>query len=246
MLSYGNSYCPCKDEERFKYLCLGCRRAFKPAIRAENRYWDDLVVPRDEYCPRHKDERRHFPKGKAGLKDPDEARWVELHERADVSAYFASLSMSGPGLFSDDEIAQLSEHDHFMCWRRLHPIRCPGCGEPGRRVGGSFEPPPRRKAKAWKQLKTMLENGGRFDHCSDSVREGLCERKLHQERWSAWGRSNPGYEKKKRIEVLRKAVELGVRTSEEERRLNIIRGRLHGQESPGESWIVVTLADESE
>lgn len=46
-------------------------------------------------------------------------------------------------------------------------------------------------------------------------------------------------EKLKRIGVLRKALELGVRTSEEERKLSIIRS-LKGK-TVEESWVVVDL-----
>ncbi|KAJ3558365.1 hypothetical protein NM688_g971 [Phlebia brevispora] len=97
---------------------------------------------------------------------------------------------------------------------------CPVCGEPGSRVGDTFEAPPQKQKSAWAQLCIRLEGGEEFQRyrkCPaghDLIT--FSERKAREE------------EKARRIEVLRKAIKLGGRTTEEERRLCMIRAR-HGR-----------------
>lgn len=82
-----------------------------------------------------------------------------------------------------------------------------------------------------------MQNGTKFDNChiaTEEVRLGisLLARRLPSE---CEARAE---EKRKRITVLQRAVKLGVRTSEEERRLKVIRAA-RGKSECTESWVVV-------
>lgn len=148
-------------------------------------------------------------------------QWTDLTLAA--SRYYDSLSMSGPSLLSDEAIAEMSRYTHTACWRRLHPLRCPGCGIVGRRVGADFEAPSQRKDKAWAVLEEKMDNDSNFDKCTAESLDWVYRNHVRRQDKLA---SEPYLaEKRRRIEELRKAVELGVRTEEEERRLAAIRGR---------------------
>lgn len=82
-----------------------------------------------------------------------------------------------------------------------------------------------------------LQNDIKFDNCRIATEElrlgiSLLARRLPSE---CEARAE---EKRKRITVLQKAVKLGVRTSEEERRLKIIRAA-RGKSESTELWLVV-------
>ena len=185
--------------------------------------------------------RQHVPEVVPGkwtrlfMSKPPDERQQELRRRG--YQYRESLTYPGPGLFSAEELETLQQEDHGFCTKRLHPLRCCRCGEPGRRVGGAFSAPRQRNIKAWKQLKEMLYHGGKFDCCETWRRENYSELDIELQR----ERNKPAHkeERAKRIEVLRKAVELGVRTSEEETKLEVIRGlKGKGRE---ETWAVVNM-----
>lgn len=65
-------------------------------------------------------------------------------------------------------------------WWQLLRKRCPGCGKDGRRVGGSFQPPPKHDKKTWAHIAQMLRDGGKFDSCRGAAIEAEKERRRVQ------------------------------------------------------------------
>lgn len=228
-------YHPC-DPLRFKYACFDCRRVFKHRAPLEyNEYMFGrpvLVRP-----------------GPARIPDvwhtyhvllQDHSKWEcspdsELGRmRAKTQLYLESLRSRGPTLTAE-ELQELKQHMPDAWWRPLGP-HCPQCDKQGSQVGTAFEAPPRSDARAWKKLQAWEEDNGE-NRERESVRRELrnAERQAKQA-WSLQG--DREREKHRRIETLRKAVELGVRTSEEERRLsvNVIRER---RGPARDAWTVV-------
>ena len=82
-----------------------------------------------------------------------------------------------------------------------------------------------------------LEEGKGLDACDVWNKEVIREEQLHRPRWRASEATKA--ERRKRITVLRTALELGIRTDEEERRLAVIRARLGKMVDDPESWTVV-------
>ncbi|KIP11785.1 hypothetical protein PHLGIDRAFT_440524 [Phlebiopsis gigantea 11061_1 CR5-6] len=115
-----------------------------------------------------------------------------------------------------------------------YPPHCPSCGKEGRRVGTAFKAPSRNDLCGWKELREWVESGG-----EESAQKSLMqERRASRQRLRVDDRSRISMdERRKRIEALQKASELGVRTSEEERKLSIIR-TFKGKTTK-ESWGVV-------
>lgn len=159
-LEVAGPYCPCRDPERYKYICLGCRRVFKPAQFGENAYVRECVLPNLE----HDDHPLNKPRSEQEQARPDELMRLAWK-------YEESLIFPGPSLFSRQDLEALKQESHRFCLERAQPLRCCKCGEPGRRVVGAFSAPPQKDIKAWKKLEMKLANGGQFDCCETWRRE---------------------------------------------------------------------------
>ena len=118
-------------------------------------------------------------------------------------------------------------------WRQLI-VRCPRCGANGERVTEEFEAPPQDDVKAWKRLQIWVQSGADLRAQKEKYEERTQESCRH------YRRSPEGpvreTERTKRIETLKQATRLGIRTSEEERRLAVIRAR-KGKDM--DAWAVI-------
>lgn len=137
----------------------------------------------------------------------------------------------------EEELAELRKYAVDAWWTLLKPS-CPSCSAPGREVPPTFAPPPQRDVHAWADLEKTVETVEAF---SETIEEIEDEKIREQSRRIVRSVRGPETmdERRARVRVLKEAVALGVRTSEEERRLAIIRGREPenaGQEDP---WAVV-------
>ena len=131
-----------------------------------------------------------------------------------------------------EEVEELKHIAPGMWWQRLGPC-CPECGKAGTKVGTSFKAPSKDNIGGWEELRVWIENGGELQERESFEREVAEEKRR---------RCQGGYyehraEKRKPIETLQQAVALGVRTSEEEKKLAIIRSTKG--KTVDEAWAVV-------
>jgi hypothetical protein len=130
--------------------------------------------------------------------------------------------------------AGLKLYNLDACWKPIG-LRCRECGKEGRRVGTAFQAPPRTDIVAWSRLREWVESDGERKERESKSRE------IRRERYNSWLAGCQSYardkEKRKRIEILQQAVKLGVRTSEEERRLAVIREKKGKVDD--DAWMVV-------
>ncbi|KAJ6590554.1 hypothetical protein DFH09DRAFT_1423295, partial [Mycena vulgaris] len=108
---------PCKTSHRPKFVCVACRRAFKPAFIEGNLY--DIWAS-------------SWHMG-----------WWWSPSRSKIP------EKSNPALW----------------WKPMSTLRCPGCGEAGVPVGGTFRAPPQKDARGWANVSKLLERGEMFSYC---------------------------------------------------------------------------------
>jgi hypothetical protein len=124
-----------------------------------------------------------------------------------------------PSSVSAEELATLKAGDPEMWWTDLvrsgqpdaqvaatHNIRCPSCGDRAVRVGSTFEIPPQKDDKSWRNIERMIQSGedmvARFSSCAtveehkDMVEEALRLRARGQ------GAESWNEEKQRRIAAL--------------------------------------------
>lgn len=125
-------------------------------------------------------------------------------------------------------------------WQTLHK-RCPGCGKNGRRVGGSFQPPPQHDKRAWNDIAQLLQDGGKFDNCGGAAVEAERERRRGWlECWVA-----RDTQKRRIITELKNAKQSGEHTAEEKRKSQAIRAlkACSGQPGKGQDCDAETIRD---
>lgn len=197
---------------RHKYVCFDCRRIFKCVeYRTADYVRGNPVLVRPVSAGLRASRnalRRLYLESKA---TGDTEKWDYITQKG--SHHFQALMRGDKGL-SEEEIEELKHLTPEVWWQRMGPC-CPGCGEDGRKVGTSFEAPSRDNVGAWKKLRVWIEGGGEQMERASFDLEVLKEKE--RQRFSL------EYEKRRRIDTLQQAMVLGVRTSEEEERLAIIR-----------------------
>ncbi|KAL4260890.1 hypothetical protein AB1N83_008825 [Pleurotus pulmonarius] len=189
----------CRSPYRPKFVCVPCRRVFKPAIIPGNGYviwgenvsdnggsWVDSarmgwwVAPQGWYS-------KALEEG-WGRVQRNQARWEEVEEG--VRKYHLNLS-SGSGTGNGEwgregmkrEIEELRKCHPDAWWRPLNErwVRCPGCGAAGQAVGSKFEAPAQGKSsagnkkseKAWRRVEERLRAGDRSTFCMSRTEEEI-------------------------------------------------------------------------
>lgn len=107
----------------------------------------------------------------------------------------------GKSVLTEEELEEMKAWFPDAWWQKLDPLSCPGCGNQGRAVGPTFEPPRQSDIKAWAGVAQMLQDGCTFDRCGESRAENRLERQRVYEnslRRDAWDK-----ERRERIEKLR-------------------------------------------
>ncbi|GJE98508.1 hypothetical protein PsYK624_147400 [Phanerochaete sordida] len=212
---------------RGKLACFACRRTFRFLRKPDTEYAHDAHGGR--LARPHWTRLRAVHRAAVALQHTDPARSAAL-ARAGRELEEALFGHGGTALPPQAELDALKPWLPAAWWRRVVPC-CPGCGAAGVPVSSAFEAPPRGDVRAWRAARAWVEGGGEA-----ALREGRWAEARLRGRW-ALPREVVEGEKRRRIETLRRAVELGVRTSEEERRLGVIRARKGKVEE--EAWAVV-------
>lgn len=211
---------------RHKYVCFDCRRIFKCV---ENKTADYvrgnpiLVRPMSAGLRASQIAFRRLYLESRATGDTEKLYYVT--QKGDH--HFQALMRGDKGL-SEEEIEELKHLTPEVWWQRMGPC-CPGCDKDGRKVGTSFEAPSRDDVGAWKKLRVWIEGGG------EQMERASFDLEVRKEK--ARQRFSLEFEKRRRINTLRQAMVLGVRTSEEEERLAIIR--LLKRKAVDEAWEVV-------
>lgn len=125
------------------------------------------------------------------------------------------------------ELDELTQRTPEAWWRPLVP-RCPKCGNQGHQVSPTFEAPPQDDSRAWAALRLAADAADpRLCHCKSMGQE------RHADAFRKATRDGDAIsrEKRRRVEMLLEASRLGVRTSEEEGKLSVIRALHRPQKS---------------
>lgn len=225
---------PTHEARRIKYACFACRRAFKFVERDDMDYtWGTplLVRPRYDRLKHVRDAyRRLASKEPAG----DPQKLEDVHRKLEV--YMASVLDGRKGkaeaeadaegdkeVLQEEELAELRKYAVDAWWTLLKPS-CPSCSAPGREVPPTFTPPPQRDLHAWADLERTVETVQAFSETKEEIEDESVTEESRRIMRSLRGPEVMD-ERRARVRVLKEAVALGVRTSEEERRLAVIRGR---------------------
>lgn len=210
-----------------KYACFTCRRVFKfRAQPGHEHYWGwggvRLIRP---------DQTRIADVWRAEdrLRRAGGEKWAYVRARAQAH-WVALLDLR--------ELEELKRCLPGAWWRRLEPC-CPGCGQVGRIETSALEAPSQRDGKAWRELEARVQSGEERVLLESQAQDMLRENDVRWRRRE--GHEEREKEKHRRNEVLQKAIELGLRTTEEERRLITIRARKGKIE--GDPWAVMVYPD---
>lgn len=230
-------YCMCSREEehdaelRGKFACFTCRRTFrfKQVPNKEYRMGPGGV----RYVRPDRNHMKEVCTRNRPLRYTDPARWAEL-ERQNYEIYAAFFNGQGT-VPPQEELDALKPYAPDAWWTRVDPL-CPGCGAAGVSVPDAFEAPPQKDVKEWKAAQEWLARRPEELASLRKLEEGGL-RLTHYRARKRQEELEP--ERRRRVETLRKAVELGVRTSEEERRLAVIRARKGGPAVDKDAWAVV-------
>ncbi|KAL4242545.1 hypothetical protein ABKN59_011417 [Abortiporus biennis] len=143
----GQRHVPCKNPHRQKFVCVDCRRVFKPSFIDGNEYMFNTFFKRN-YARPSRDRIAHV--------------WVEWrrHCRSHVFNYQEQSRLhekeaiyltEGEQAFDPSELQELRRFDPEFWWKPLDQICCPGCGERGLPLGGTFRAPSRNQAAEWEK-----------------------------------------------------------------------------------------------
>ncbi|KAJ7136064.1 hypothetical protein C8R44DRAFT_952719, partial [Mycena epipterygia] len=151
----------CKTSHRPKFVCVGCRRVFKPVLVDDNQY--DIWASS-----------RHMGWWWSPAPSRIPEVWEEYWSICTLPARRAEkrrlqeveqMVLSGQGTFSEDEMNEYKKSNPALWWQPLDALRCPGCGEAGVPVGGTFRAPPQKDARGWANVSELLEKGEMFSYC---------------------------------------------------------------------------------
>jgi len=160
----------CKTSHRPKFVCVACRRVFKPALVEGNEYhiW--------ESSQRHlgwwwMPSRSRIPE----VWNEYESIWSLPARREELKRLqeIQYMVLSGLRTFSDEEMSEYKKSNPALWWQPLSALRCPGCGEEGVPVGGTFRAPPQKDARAWAKVSELLAKGEMFSYCLTREEEAL-------------------------------------------------------------------------
>ena len=208
----------CINPYKPKFVCVSCRRTFKHAIIEGNEYRTDdygrklAVRPGYDKIPEVWQEYRKF------------ARRKELRRSLyDIETQESVFYQAGVAAFRKDELEQLRKQSPVFWWRPLTQMRCPGCGKDGREVGSTFRGPGRNDKKGWEKVQSLLEKGEQFSYCvtPDEEKELVMEAARREQRRSmdtAWR-----IERQCMIDTLKRAMQEGIYTVDEGKKLAAIR-----------------------
>ncbi|KAA1476617.1 hypothetical protein DENSPDRAFT_853791 [Dentipellis sp. KUC8613] len=184
----------CINPHRPKYVCLGCRRTYKPAYIQGNDY--EMSRARDQWFVRPSDDRIReitstLKKQKKNEVEQEKARQCEDWLRSSTYGH----------ILSKHDIRQLKYTWKYE-WQVPLESRCPGCGTAGLAIGNSFRPPKRNDEKAWLEVKGLIEAGELFSFCMTrneerevkKEAERVATREAQKEVWAA--------EKRRRLKAL--------------------------------------------
>lgn len=251
---------PTHEARRIKYACFACRRTFKFVERDDMDYaggaplivrpgYHRLRAVWDAYA------RLAGRKSQRGEREDEQFEEVKRREQAHLEALFdgggkiknSRLGRGRDGNEDEDEdedeevIEEMKKYAPDLWWTPLKPS-CPSCGTPGRQVSPTFMPPPQRNVHAWAKLEKTVETAEEYKSATSKAIKDEKNAEASRAFSQGYRMTERVDERWRRIRVLKKAVALGVRTSEEERRLEVIRSMRKpdkpkfGMEYP---WVVV-------
>ncbi|TFK49451.1 hypothetical protein OE88DRAFT_1663030 [Heliocybe sulcata] len=182
----------CRNPYRARFVCVGCRRAFKTHLRDECEYrrlgWSNSFEVRLD--------REWVKEKKSAMRDASR-KIVPKKEYLELARLRRKLN-------------DMAESTTGNLWSQLKPLHCPGCGAKGTPVGTTFRAPPKSDHKAWDNVEKMWEGEGRegmaFTYCpirsekeeAEMIREArrIVQRRDNEESWRE--------EKARRIRDLRR------------------------------------------
>lgn len=213
---YHQRYCPCSRPETKQYACFECRRTFKMVIdTSRNDYYHDYPVLVRPNMKRIPDVWAKW----------NSVRWNWKHD-IDKKPFKRSYNyardlIDGKVKLTEEERQEMKAWCPEVWWQVLGSPRCPSCGQEGRPVGVTFEPPSARDRQAWRRLAeedvAMPRDGTR---CREARWEASMEK---QRRIEAQKEQHFSKARHSRMCELQEAVKQGRRTDEEERKLVVIR-----------------------
>ncbi|KAJ7145379.1 hypothetical protein C8R43DRAFT_548149 [Mycena crocata] len=181
----------CKSSHRPKFVCVGCRRTFKPALIEGNQYdiWANSRhrgwwwSPAPSKIPEVWKEYKNICS--IPVRRAEKARLQEIEDMV--------LSMQREGrTLSDEEMKnEYKKSNPALWWQPLSALRCPGCGKSGVPVGGTFRAPSEKDVRGWTRVSELLEKGEKFSYCLTQEEEAFLlrdaeienERRKNSTRW---------------------------------------------------------------
>ncbi|KAJ6571792.1 hypothetical protein B0H19DRAFT_1131238 [Mycena capillaripes] len=162
----------CKTSRRPKFVCVACRRAFKAALIEGNQYdiwasswhmgwWYSPLPSRIPEVWKEYDSICSLP-----------ARREEKKRLQEIESMVLSGRREGK-TFSDEEMSEYKKSNPALWWEPLSALRCPGCGEAGVPVGGTFRAPPQKDSRGWTKVSELLAKGEKFSYCLTQDEEAL-------------------------------------------------------------------------
>jgi hypothetical protein len=134
-----------------------------------------------------------------------------------------SMVLSGLQLgktFSEEEMNEYKKSNPALWWQPLNALRCPGCGEAGVPVGGTFRAPAQKDARGWAKVSELLAKGEMFSYCLTQDEEALVIKDAEIENGRKKNRDEWEEVKARRISELKNT---SGRTGEEIRKLARIK-----------------------
>ncbi|KAJ7627619.1 hypothetical protein DFH06DRAFT_731673 [Mycena polygramma] len=176
----------CKTSYRPKFVCVACRRAFKAAIVEGNQYeiWASSWHMGWWWSPSPSRIPDVWKEYKSICSLP--ARREEKRRLEEIEDMVLSGRQDGR-TFSDEEMDEFKKSNPALWWQPLSALRCPGCGEPGVPVGGTFRAPAQKDARGWAKVSELLAKGEMFNYCltQDEEKVLIREAEIENERWQA-------------------------------------------------------------
>ncbi|KAJ7484707.1 hypothetical protein FB451DRAFT_1233255 [Mycena latifolia] len=150
----------CKTSHRPKFVCVVCRRVFKPALIEGNMYdiWANSWHKGWWWSPSQSRIPEVWAEYKSICSLP--ARREEKKRLEDIEQMVLS-GQHGGRTFSDDEMNEYKKSNPALWWQPMSALRCPGCGEAG------------KDARGWAKVSELLENGEMFSYCLTQQEEAV-------------------------------------------------------------------------